>query len=169
VKRLFECASLLVIATVAGGSVGCGSSSACGVGSNQLAGSISDIFPDISQVDRVCARLQTTGGTALRLQWFNGNNIVAEVIGMQNTTVFMRGERIPLVTGSVSRVTSPMSDYPSMIVSGFLEVDSDVTVGSDFSGCFSVTFDSTGTMDMTQRTLNGAIDSTLQAENYVCN
>jgi hypothetical protein len=147
-----------------------GGPSQCGERSpNALLGSISEVFPDIDAVDKTCARLQTSGGgdEAVVLEFFNGNNVVAKVIG-EHANNFSRGVRFPIVTGDVSRVTAPPTDYPGTILMGAMEIDSDLVVGADFNACFDVLFDATGTADNTQRTLSGAISTTLQPQTSNC-
>jgi hypothetical protein len=108
------------------------------------------------------------GDAAVILEFFNRNNIVAKVIG-EHANAFASGSKLPIVTGGVQRVTAPPSQYPPTILMGSMTIVSNLVIGAPFDACFDVLFDSAGTMDATERTLSGAISTTLERDTIACN
>lgn len=134
------------------GASGCGGGP-CGLTINKLEGSVSELY-DI-EVDAV--RTRYVDANAIAVEYKHGNDFVTKVVA--DVTTFAKGAEIPLSNGTVKRITSPETNFPTSIELGTITFDSELRAGSDCIGCFNVLFNMP---DGSQRTLGGAFQATLE-------
>ena len=134
------------------GASGCGGGP-CGLTINKLEGSVSELY-DI-EVDAV--RTRYVDANAIAVEYKHGNDFVTKVVA--DVTTFAKGAEIPLSNGTVKRITSPETNFPTSIEFGTITFDSELRAGSDCIGCFNVLFNMP---DGSQRTLGGAFQATLE-------
>lgn len=125
----------------------------CGVAVNSLEGSIGETL-DIT-VDRV--RVRKVDLETVAVEFLHGNDFVAKVV--TDVRSFAKGVEIPLSDGSVRRLTSPETSFPTTIENGSITFESELTPGTAASGCFSVLFTD---RDGGQRSLAGSFSAMLE-------
>lgn len=125
----------------------------CGLEPNRLDGSIRELY-DI-EVDSI--RLRKVTEDDVTVEYFHGNDTVAKISA---TGPFRKGASIPLTDPrSVQRFTSPETQFPSTIERGEITFETDLTPGTEASGCFAVIFEA---LDGTKRSLSGAFEGPLE-------
>lgn len=141
-----------VVAAALAAAQGCGDGP-CGIATNTLSGSIGETL-DL-EVDRV--RVRKVDMETIAVEFMHGNDFAAKII--TDVRAFAKGVEIPLSDGSVRRITSPETMFPTSIERGTITFDSELTPGAICSGCFNVLFNE---KDGGQRTLEGAFSATLE-------
>jgi len=126
----------------------------CPAAENQLTGSIGEVL-DI-HVDGV--RVRRIDVNSVAVEFRHGNDIVAKVTA--DVSAFVVGVEIPLGDGSVRRITSPDTAYPTS-VRGMIRFDAPLTPANSVGGCFSAVFNQN---DGTQRTLDGGFRATMEGQ-----
>lgn len=155
-NRLFPARGLLVLAAAAALALvlpAC-DEGPCGQSPNTLEGSIGELY-DID-TDHVVARKLPDEATVV-IEYYHGEDIVSKVVA--DVRDFKKGASIPLVDGTVYRVTSPPTDFPEDVDAGVITFETDLTVGENVVGCWNVKFNMD---DGGQRTLNGTFEAKLE-------